>query len=254
MAQLVQKIKNKVRPPLWMYKWWNRDKEQFVCPVCDYHGPFMDMNGFAGLRLHAKCPQCGALERHRLQYFVVMELFKRIEVSNLRMLHFAPENFFRRLFQPRVGKYETADLCMKDVDHQVDLQNLPFENASYDFIFASHVLEHIPDDHKAIGEIRRVLRPNGLAILPVPVVCEKTVEYPEANPNEAYHMRAPGMDYFDKYKQHFSKVEVHASESLPEKFQLFIYENRNLWPTPECPLRPPMRGEKHLDFVPVCYA
>jgi SAM-dependent methyltransferase len=254
MAELLQRIRNKVHPPLPLFKWWNRHKEQFVCPVCEYEGPFMDMKGFAGFRRHAKCPRCGALERHRLQYFVVMELFKGINVTRLKMLHFAPETFFRRFFQDRVGKYETADLCMKGVDHRVDMQNLPFGDSSYDFVFASHVLEHIADDDKAISEIRRVLKPNGLAILPVPVVCEKTVEYPEANPLEAYHVRAPGLDYFDKYKHHFERVEVCDSGSLPEKFQLFIYENRSRWPTPECPLRQPMSGEKHADFVPVCYA
>ena len=214
----------------------------------------MDVHGFAGHRRHAKCPRCGALERHRLQYFVVIELFKRLNPSKLRMLHFAPETFFRRLFRDRVGEYETADLSMKGVDHHVDLQRLPFEKASYDFIFASHVLEHIPDDGKAISEIRRVLRPGGLAILPVPVVCEKTVEYSEPNPREGWHVRAPGTDYFDKYKQHFPRVEIHDSGSLPERFQLFVYENRSRWPTPECPLRPPMPGERHADFVPVCYA
>jgi hypothetical protein len=26
-----------------------------------------------------------------------------------------------------------------------------------------------------------------------------------------------------------------------------------MWPTPECPLRPAMQGEKHIDIVPVCY-
>ncbi|HEY3760394.1 MAG TPA: class I SAM-dependent methyltransferase [Verrucomicrobiae bacterium] len=254
MPQLIERVRNKVHPPLWMFRWMNQGQEQFVCPVCDYEGPFREMKGFAGARKHAQCPRCGSLERHRLQYFVVSELFKRIDTSRMTMLHFAPEDFFRDLFRPRFGRYETADLCMKGVDHKVDLQNLPFADATYDFVFASHVLEHIPDDRKAISEIRRILRPNGLAVLPVPVVCEKTVEYPEANPHEAYHMRAPGLDYFDKYKSHFQNVEVHNSAAMPGKFQLFIYENRSVWPTPECPLRPPMSGERHSDFVPVCYA
>ncbi|HXB60516.1 MAG TPA: class I SAM-dependent methyltransferase [Candidatus Acidoferrales bacterium] len=172
----------------------------------------------------------------------------------MRMLHFAPEPFFKSMFQNRFGKYETADLVMKDVDYNVDIQNLPFEDNIYDFIFASHVLEHIPNDGKALQEIRRILKPNGVAILPVPVVCEKTIEYPEANPSEAYHMRAPGLDYFERYGAHFGKVDVRTSNLLPEKHQPFIYEDRSVWPTEACPLRPPMSGEKHADFVPVCYA
>jgi SAM-dependent methyltransferase len=224
MIQLLQKVRNKARPPAWLFKFLNRDKEQFECPVCHYQ--FMDLNSFAGRRKHA---------------------------SKLKMLHFAPEPFFKRIFSSRVGKYETADLCMRGVDHHVDLQKLPFKDATYDFIFASHVLEHIPDDKRAIQEIRRVLMPNGVAILPVPVICEKTIEYRNANPHEAWHIRAPGLDYFERYKPYFSKVEVRTSASLPEQFQLFVYEDRTVWPTRECPLRPPMRGERHIDFVPICH-
>jgi hypothetical protein len=97
------------------------------------------------------------------------------------------------------------------------------------------------------------MKPNGVAILPVPVVCEKTIEYPQANPSEAYHVRAPGFDYFDRYSKCFNRVDVLASNSFPEKYQLFIYEDRSVWPTTECPLRPPMDGERHADFVPICY-
>jgi ubiquinone/menaquinone biosynthesis C-methylase UbiE len=169
------------------------------------------------------------------------------------MLHFAPEPFFRHLFSLRFGRYETADFAMKGVDHTVDLRQLPFADATYDFVFASHVLEHIPDDDKAISEIRRVLKPNGIAILPVPVIGEKTVEYPGPNPFECDHVRAPGMDYFARYERYFRKVEKICSDSLPEKYQVFVYENRSQWPTAECPLRPAMPGEKHGDVVPVCY-
>lgn len=169
------------------------------------------------------------------------------------MLHFAPEPFFREFFSKRFGQYESADLSLKGVDHNVDIQQLPFDDETYDFVFASHVLEHIPDDEKAISEIRRILKPNGMAILPVPVIAEKTIEYPEPNPNESYHVRAPGIDYFERYERHFSRVERFSSDSLPGKYQLFIYENRSQWPTKECPLRPSTQGEKHIDIVPVCY-
>jgi SAM-dependent methyltransferase len=253
MDDFVRRVRNKIRPPLVVLRFLNRAKEQFECPLCGYKGPFMDLSGFAGDRKHAKCPQCAALERHRLQYLVVRNVLENMNVSEMKMLHFAPEAFLRRIFSRRFGKYETADLSMKNVDHQVDLQSLPFETATYDFIFASHVLEHILDDKRAIEEIRRVLKPHGVAILPVPVVCEKTIEYSKANPHEAYHVRAPGLDYFERYKQYFSRVEICTSDLFPEKYQVFIYEDRSVWPTKECPLRPPMQGDRHADVVPVCY-
>jgi SAM-dependent methyltransferase len=254
MGELVTKIRRKIRLPAPLFKAFNSGKKSYECPVCHYHGPFRDFENFGGLRHHVECPCCGTLERHRVQYLVVTEILSALDTKKMKMLHFAPEPFFRKFFSERFGVYETADLCMKGVDYHVDLQKLPFADASYDFVFASHVLEHVPDDRKAIAEIRRILKPGGWAILPVPVICEKTVEYPEPNPREAYHVRAPGLDYHEKFKPFFSKVETRTSESLPEKFQPFIYEDRSFWPTPEAPLRPPMRGERHIDVVPICRA
>jgi SAM-dependent methyltransferase len=177
-----------------------------------------------------------------------------VNTARLKMLHFAPEDFFRKLFANKFGQYETADPNMGRVDYKLDLQNLPFDDATYDFVFASHVLEHIPNDEQAIAEIRRILRPNGIAVLPVPLVAEKTVEYPEANPNETFHVRAPGLDYFDRYRRSFSKIVRFSSESFPNTYQLFLYEDRSRMPTKDFPLRPAMKGDRHIEVVPVCYA
>lgn len=251
LRQTKQKIihNNQVR----QFKKENRDKEQFTCPICNYHGPFVDFNRPAGYRKHAKCPNCNSLERHRIQYIVLKEILQNFQPSQKKMLHFAPELFFRKFFAEQFAEYETADIAMRNVDHEVDIQDLPFADATYDFVFASHVLEHIPDDRKALQEIRRILKPGGIAVLPVPVICEQTVEYPEPNPYEDCHVRAPGKDYFDRYNDYFDRVKQYSSEQLPEKYQLFMYEDRSQWPTEKCPLRPAMAGEKHSGIVPVCY-
>ena len=171
LIDYARKLKSKI--VVLIFKLLNSQREKFECPICGYSGPFMDSSSSAGLRKHAKCPNCNALERHRLQFLAMNDVLNRIDTANLKMLHFAPEPFLREYFSRRFGQYETADLNMKGVDHNVDLQQLPFEDETYDFVFASHVLEHIPDDEKAIAEIRRILKPNGI-------------------------------DYFEKYKRHFS--------------------------------------------------
>jgi SAM-dependent methyltransferase len=254
MGDLLHRLKRKIKLPAPLFKITNSSKPAFECPVCHYQGPFRDWDSFAGHRQHVECPKCGTLERHRVQYLVVSEILKGMDVSKMTMMHFAPEPFFRQYFSSRFGKYETADLCMRGVDYHVDVQKLPFPDAAYDFVYASHVLEHIPDDVKAIQEIRRILKPGGIAILPVPIVGVKTIEYPEANPHEAYHMRAPGLDYHEKFKPYFASVETRTSESLPEKFQPYIYEDRTGWPTKELPLRRAMPGHRHIDVVPICRA
>lgn len=243
----------KRRINLLIFKFRNSCKEKWQCPICDYRGPFMDKGTHNGIRKHARCPNCTALERHRLQFLVLREVFREKETANLRMLHIAPEAFFREFFLQRFGRYETADLKMKSADHIADLQCLPFGDGTYDFVFASHVLEHIPDDRKAISEIRRILRPNGMAMLPVPIYSKKTVEFSEPDPNEFGHVRAPGLDYFDRYERYFSKVEKFDSGSQPEKYQVFIYRDNSHLLKPEQSGASSMQCEKLIDVVPVCY-
>ena len=65
--------------------------------------------------------------------------------------------------------YSTFDLDSALANVHGDIQNLPYKQASFDWIICSHVLEHVPDDKAALKEIRRILKPDGRAILMVPI-------------------------------------------------------------------------------------
>jgi SAM-dependent methyltransferase len=54
-----------------------------------------------------------------------------------------------------------------------DIQHIPVRDEAFDFVICWHVIEHVPNPEKAIEEINRVLRPNGILVLGVPH--EKTV-------------------------------------------------------------------------------
>jgi ubiquinone/menaquinone biosynthesis C-methylase UbiE len=56
-------------------------------------------------------------------------------------------------------------------------EELPFEDDSFDMVFSSHVLEHIPDQSKALAEINRVLKPNGIHFCVVPTTAEKVYAF-----------------------------------------------------------------------------
>jgi ubiquinone/menaquinone biosynthesis C-methylase UbiE len=43
---------------------------------------------------------------------------------------------------------------------QFDMQAMPFADAQFDAVVANHMLYHVPDLHKGLSEIRRVLRPD----------------------------------------------------------------------------------------------
>jgi predicted SAM-dependent methyltransferase len=235
------------------YKVLNRRKQRFVCPICEYHGPFCDDDAETGITKHTTCPNCGSNARMRLQYLVIQKLSKTLPFSSMSILHFAPEKAFTAWFRKIFRQYDSADIANPSVDYQADLLNLPFKDQSYDVIFASHVLEHIKNDEKALSEIRRVLKPGGIAILPVPIVSVKTIEYAEPNPEECGHVRAPGADYFERYSRHFGKVEIFSSHDFSDKYQTYVYEDRTMWPTKKMPQKQAMQGDRHQDYVPVCH-
>lgn len=128
------------------------------------------------------CAECGASDRERL-YAYWLEYFYKIEDKyTSKAVHFAPEVGLS-IFLRKLGlfeKYETADLMMSGVTHEIDLMNLPFADGSYDFFICSHVLEHVDDDAAAIRELFRVTRKGGQGILMAPIIVglSKTIEDP----------------------------------------------------------------------------
>lgn len=49
-----------------------------------------------------------------------------------------------------------------------NVTTLPFADEAFDLVICSEVLEHIPDDHTAIQELVRVLKPGGNLVVSVP--------------------------------------------------------------------------------------
>ncbi len=221
------------------------DKSVFICPLCGYTGLFVDI----GIRRYAACPNCGSAERHRLQVLVLDRILVNFDPGSKSALHFAPETFLSNRLREVFKSYKTSDLFRSDVDIQADICALPLMNDSFDLVFASHVLEHVPNDRQAIKELHRVLRSGGIAILPVPIYdIPITVEYGAPRPEEAGHVRGPSLDYFDRYREVFDEVTVFSSEDFADeacKYQLYIQ-----------PAESNKSGRilKRLpDFVPVCY-
>ena len=49
-----------------------------------------------------------------------------------------------------------------------DINNMPFQDGSYDSVICSEVLEHVPVPEESIKELIRVLKPGGVLALSVP--------------------------------------------------------------------------------------
>jgi ubiquinone/menaquinone biosynthesis C-methylase UbiE len=98
------------------------------------------------------------------------------------------------------------------------LTAIQYPDNSFDAIYCSHVLEHIPDDRAAMRELFRVLKPGGWAILQVPLdsTRETTYEDPSITSFEAReraywqadHVRLYGRDYTAKLESTGFRVRV----------------------------------------------
>lgn len=76
---------------------------------------------------------------------------------------------YRTLLQQHAEEYVGLDVGPSSATAVVgDVQRLPFPDGSFDTVFCSQVLEHVPEPWLALAEFERVLRPGGRLILSVP--------------------------------------------------------------------------------------
>lgn len=186
--------------------------------------------GYGKQRNNVLSPSTLSLERHRLLW-----LYLKNETSffteNLKVLHFAPEQAFYKRFKKLPNlTYVTTDLISPLAEVKADICNLPFQDNEFDVILCNHVLEHIPDDTKAMQELYRVLKVGGYGIFQVPQDLNRETTFEDDSIidkkeraiifGQYDHVRIYGKDYFNKlssigfkveavdYTLHFSKEEI----------------------------------------------
>ena len=181
--------------------------------------------GYGTQRPNVLSPGTLSLERHRLLWLYLRDETdflrpepesgsRKILRSNtnprLKVLHMAPEQCFLKRFKKLGHDYTTADLYSPIADVKADITALPFEDNSFDIIFCNHVLEHIPDDTKAMQELYRVMKKGGMGIFQIPQDLNREVTFEDdsiTDPKERAkifgqydHVRVYGRDYFDKLR------------------------------------------------------
>lgn len=198
--------------------------------------------GYGNQRNNVLSPSTLSLERHRLLW-LYLKNETDFFVKELKVLHFAPEQaFYNRFKKQKNLNYTTTDLESPLADVKADICNLPFENDAYDVILCNHVLEHIPDDTKAMQELYRVLKPGGMAILQIPqdLSREKTFEDNSITDKKERakifgqydHVRVYGRDYFDKLRSIGFKVDAvdYTSKLSKEKVEKYCLAKGEIIP------------------------
>jgi len=203
--------------------------------------------GYGNQRENALSPSTLSLERHRLMWLFLRDETDFFSSNNkLKTLHIAPEQCFLDIFKNQKNlDYITSDLESPIADVKADICDLPFKDNEFDIVFCNHVLEHIPDDKKAMKELFRVLKKGGLGIFQIPQDLSKELTFEDDSITDKKerarifgqydHVRVYGRDYFDKLRSVGFKVEEidYTKKIDPEKLERFCL----------------MKGE----ILPVCY-
>ncbi|RKN78420.1 class I SAM-dependent methyltransferase [Ulvibacterium marinum] len=223
------------RPLLIQLSYWVRPILAFFMKGSSYVDPIDQKSfrtflpyGYENPRENVLSPSTLSLERHRLLWLFLQnktDFFSK----KYSLLHFAPEQAFHKRFQKLKNlDYVTTDLNSPLADVKADICNLPFEDNSFDVILCNHVLEHIPDDTKAMQELYRILKPKGWGIFQIPqdLKREKTFEDNSITDKRKRaeifgqydHVRIYGRDYFDKLRDvGFMVDEIDYTASLSDE-------------------------------------
>ncbi|MBL7560813.1 class I SAM-dependent methyltransferase [Olleya sp. YSTF-M6] len=173
--------------------------------------------GYGKQRNNVLSPSTLSLERHRLLWLYLQNETNFFESENtsssekLKVLHFAPEQCFLNRFRALNHlDYTTTDLLSPIADVKADICDLPFEDDTYDIILCNHVLEHIPDDTKAMQELCRVMKPGGYGVFQIPQDLSRQTTFEDDSITDKKeraeifgqydHVRVYGYDYFNKLR------------------------------------------------------
>lgn len=247
-----QPIKKTIRYAQSIYYKGNK----YICPFCNHSAKKMMPTGVdlqiieekqvigAGKR-EAVCYRCFSKDRERMVFLYLKNELKVFEnAAQISVLHIAPEPILTKEFKKhKFKKYTCGDLFTEgyiypDYVENMDILNINYPENSFDLVICNHVLEHIEDDFQAMKELFRVLKPNGNAILLVPISnnSANTYENPTiTSPEEKKqhfgqfdHCRIYGQDYPQRLeKAGFAINRINIADKYPKnalnpKEELFI--------------------------------
>jgi len=161
--------------------------------------------------------------RERLMNYLVDS--GRLTLTDGAILHMAPnEGTLVRRFAA-ASHYVPADLdpsrYLEAGATRVDLMELA-DRDRFDLFYASHVMEHVPDDAAVLSNIFRALKPGGEAWLIVPLWEKPTEDGSYAMPPRVReqrfgqwdHVRQYGMDFADRIAAAGFEVEAIAATGI----------------------------------------
>lgn len=213
---------------------------RYTCPCCGWRlRAFTHGNTSLKVRPNGYCARCNSKARHRRNW-LYLESKTNLFADQLRLLHVSPKYALSRRFikMPNLDYVGVDRDGRPNIRQKVDITAIPFDANTFDAIICIHVLEHIEQDRQAMRELFRVLKPEGWAVISVPLRLDQktfedpTIVAPEERQRafgEEQHVRVYGYDLTERLEECGFQVQLDLSKNIDprtrDKYGLLDNEN-----------------------------
>jgi len=180
----------KLRLKLFLTNIYDSKRYQTPCNICGGNKFFRGPNSRLSItNQYPWCLNCLSLERHR----------------GLRLLwEKLPKGFLKSKNALQFSEEPTVDsewfnkhlISVYGGNNSLDVQNIDYKDEVFDIVICNQVIEHVPDDKKAIKELLRVTKKDGFVQMsvPYPMQLAKTIDWGYPKESDHGHYRNYGKD------------------------------------------------------------
>lgn len=159
--------------------------DHYGCPCCEARFRHFTTGGrHTKAKTDGYCPRCNSKPRHRWLWLNRPDLLSDHGHEQTSVLHIAPSySIHRALGRMKLKRYVTTGMGPSArYDRQLDLTD-PTQVGGigadpFDVVVCIHVLEHLDDDRAAIAGLARLVNPDGVVLVGVPIRHGETLEDP----------------------------------------------------------------------------
>lgn len=133
----------------------------YQCNLCDFKlSKFVVTENFGSI-----CPKCGSISRNRRLWTLIED-----NIENKKVLHFSPsQSLKKQIEKANTQEYITTDYLGEfQAMKKLNIEAIDEPDNYFDIIICYHVLEHVTQDKKAMQELYRILKPNGVCYIQTP--------------------------------------------------------------------------------------
>ncbi len=220
---------------------------RYVCPCCGWRLRAFTHGG-TSLRVRALgyCPRCNSKARHR-RWWLFLQERTNLFTEQVRLFQAAPNYCLSRRFRslPNIDYVAGDHNQHRNIAIKMLLPDTPLASGSFDAALCIHVLEHIQEDRKAIGELFRLLRPGGWAGISAPIRLDQvtyedpTITSPQERERlfgETVHVRYYGYDLADRLQEAGFQVKMHPGKDVdaPTREKYGLRDDENIFHCSKC--------------------